>query len=137
MACELVAEDCEFTGSGDKGVSVGERTRVSLRNCRFLDCDIGLEVKDDSRALVEDSTFRGNRVAVHSYQKKWLYGRGGSTALAHCTLEGSRQADYLIEKRCELLLLGTPSGKVGEGDRRIRRVETLAEEWRPLLARAE
>jgi len=137
MNCRVEVEGCQFQGCGDKGISVGEDTHVRVLDCRIRNCKIGLETKDDSRALVVNSLFDGNDLAVHSYQKKWLYGRGGSTALVGCTLHGSRQADLSIKKRSDAVLIETKVATIADGINRVKTREELSAAWSLSLAEAE
>jgi hypothetical protein len=129
MGCRVRVEHCRFIGNGDKGISVGENTRLSAINCTITSCDIGIEVKDASAALVSETDFDDNRLAVHSYQKHWLYGNGGQTALASCRISGSREADLSIEKRSRLFLHNTQAARIAEGSQRVSIVDELGAEW--------
>lgn len=129
MSCDLRVSDCEFVRSGDKGISVGEKTRVFIDNCRMIGCNTGIEPKDASQALAQGTTFTECNIAVHSYQKKWLYGRGGMTALRDCRIENSRRADVSMEPRSDLTLCRTAISSVFDGADRIHTVDQLGDEW--------
>jgi hypothetical protein len=129
MSCKLTITDSEFLGSVDKGISIGEGSFIHLTNCELRNCETGIEVKDASRVLVRDTRFLMNQFAVHAYQKKWLYGRGGAVLLQRCRLEASRTADVWIEKRSSLDLLDTSFPTVAEEVERIRTIEQLGSEW--------
>lgn len=129
MTCQIRVDDCEFFDSGDKGISIGENTKVFIERCNIAGCDMGIEVKDASRALLRNCLFRENRVAVHCYQKKWLYGRGGNLALVDCVVRNTLGSDFWIEKRSDVLLMGTEFGTVCEGRERIETVNELPETW--------
>ena len=134
MGCRVKVERCRFEGSGDKGVSVGEGSQVLIENSEVIGCNIGIESKDASRALVVDTLFDGNTTTVHSYQKKWMYSGGGTTALVGCRIENSVEADAAIEKRSKLILLDTRIESVGEGSNRVVVVDDLGHEWGDLKA---
>ncbi|MCA8921850.1 MAG: CotH kinase family protein [Planctomycetes bacterium] len=134
MTCTLEVSECSFVGSGDKGVSVGEGTRLVLRDSVIERCWIGMELKDDCRALVYGTAFRGNRLALNAYQKKWLYPGGGRGALVGCTLERSEKVDVSLKRRTSLLLLNTQVGTADAGGR-LRVIEALPPEWAQLEAR--
>jgi hypothetical protein len=137
MNCRVEVEGCRFIGCRDKGISVGEDTQVRVIDCRIRNCKIGLETKDASRALVVESLFDGNDLAVHSYQKKWLYGWGGSTALVRSTLQGSRQADLSIKKRSDAVLVETKVATIADGIHRVKTRDELSAAWFPALAEVE
>jgi hypothetical protein len=69
--------------SGDKGVSVGERSHALVCDCRIESCSLGVAVKDLSQARIVSTTLAGNDAAVACYQKKALFG-GGSAELDYC-----------------------------------------------------
>jgi hypothetical protein len=129
MGCHVRVERCRFVGSGDKGISVGEGSRATVANCQILSCMTGIESKDDSRVLVRDSILDGNKVALHSYQKHWLYGQGGHTALASCIVRNSEEADLSIEQRSQVLLCGTAIATIAQGPDRVTVVDELGAEW--------
>lgn len=137
MTCQVDVRRCTFTGCGDKAISMGEATRITVQGCLIEDCVRGIELKDASRGLVVDSTFRGCGLAVNAYQKKPHYGQGGTGALVRCRLEGSRKADVSLKRRCRLVLVETP---VSTRDARPEQVEVApslrVEEWGPLLEQA-
>ncbi|MEZ6187757.1 MAG: CotH kinase family protein [Planctomycetota bacterium] len=134
MTCTLEVSECSFSGSGDKGVSVGEATRLVLSDCRVSDCHIGMELKDDCRALVYRTDFVGNRVTLNAYQKKWLYPGGGRGALVDCTISGSRKSDVSLKRRTRLYLLRTEVADADAGGR-LESVEALPQEYAELLDR--
>ena len=67
--------------NGDKGISVGERSNVSVRSSEFLENQIGIEVKDESIALVKDSTFKKNVKMYNIYRKKNEFSNSGCLSL--------------------------------------------------------
>lgn len=68
-------EDSRFQEVGDKGVSVGERSHITLRRVTVSDAMAGAVVKDGSVLEVAASTFRDIRLAsLMAYTKKPEYG---------------------------------------------------------------
>ncbi len=134
MSGRITVTNSSIKTSGDKGISVGERATLVVRDSQISQCKIGLEVKDASRALVMDSLFDGNDIALHAYQKKWLYGKGGSTAMVSCHIRHSTEADLSIEKRCDVLLVNTPVAKISNGSKRVMRTSKLPAVWEQLLS---
>lgn len=137
MTCQISLFNCQFIGSGDKGVSVGEETHALVSDSVIFNCKIGVECKDSSRALFLRTRFDANDVAVHSYQKKWMYRNGGSTALVECIVSNSKQFDASIEKRSDLTLVRTAIGRVEQGQSRIHTVNKLESIWNQLWSDAE
>lgn len=95
MACQLIVTGCRFLGCGDKGVSVGEGTKLLLSKSSATGCAIGVEVKDASWALLRQVELAGKVCALRAYRKKWLFPSGGRALLVDCTLGGVRDLDVL------------------------------------------
>ncbi len=81
MTSKAVVTSCEFRGSGDKGVSVGERTSVAIERSSFESCHIGVEVKDDSRAVMNRCTMTSSETPVNLYRKNLRYLHGGTLVI--------------------------------------------------------
>lgn len=73
LIIENIIEECF-----DKGISVGERSKVRILKNNITGCAIGIAVKDQSHAAIEENTISGTRTAVSLYQKKGVF--GGATA---------------------------------------------------------
>jgi hypothetical protein len=66
---------CEVKGARDKGISVGERSKVLVRNCSISDVGVGIACKDGSDAIASDCIVRNARIAAAmAYVKKPMYG---------------------------------------------------------------
>lgn len=72
-------------GCGDKGMSVGEDSIVTITSNVIANCVIGISVKDLSRATLVDNVLIENATGVSLYQKKPLYG-GATATLDHTIL---------------------------------------------------
>ncbi len=71
----LVKENI-FTGFKDKGVSVGEDSRVYFVGNRLNNNRKGLAIKDSSIVYVGENTFQDNEVDVDLYRKKKIFHGG-------------------------------------------------------------
>lgn len=129
MTCQLLVENCTFTSCGDKGISIGERSQVVVRSSDIVRCQIGIEAKDDSMVLIQNSSLWDNVIAFHAYQKKWIYNRGGRGLLLDCEIRGSTQAHASLESRARLDLVRTPIRVPDDPGNRIRRYEDIPERW--------
>lgn len=87
MTSRAVIVDSLFLNSGDKGISVGEDSALLTYNSRFQGCQIGLQVKDRSRATVLQSDFLENVLPVDAYKKNWRYDDGGHAQLLKCVFD--------------------------------------------------
>jgi hypothetical protein len=63
--------------SNDKGISIGEKSNVIVRNSSFNNNLIGVAVKDGSTANIYNSNFNNNSYQLAGYAKNWRYGGGG------------------------------------------------------------
>lgn len=62
-------------GIGDKGISVGEGSRLSTQDTNIHDAAIGLAIKDGSRVDAKMLVISQSKVGVSMYPKNWRYGR--------------------------------------------------------------
>lgn len=53
----------------DKGVSLGQHSSARITNSVFVNCNMGVVVKDSSSAFVQHSLFYGNGNAVYCFEK--------------------------------------------------------------------
>lgn len=73
----------QIHGSKDKCISVGETSDVIIRNNNLDSCDIGIAVKDGSKAEATSNTLKNNRLAITAYMKKPIYRFGGEIRLGN------------------------------------------------------
>ena len=78
MESNVLIDSSEIYLSGDKGISVGENSKVSIHNTHLFNNNIGLAVKDNSKANVIYTDFDNNILQISSYQKNYKYGNGGN-----------------------------------------------------------
>lgn len=132
MTCQVTVEACVFEGAGDKGISAGEASRAVVRAGRIVRCTIGIEAKDGSEVAAFNTTFDGNGVAWHAYQKKWAYRDAGAGALIDCDLRNSARADLSLEKRSALELVRTQYTTIDRGEDKLTVSQEPAPRWREL-----
>jgi hypothetical protein len=65
-----------FSGMRDKGMSIGEESRIFLSNNRFINNNNGVAVKDLSQAYFFQNRFQNNVLDINIYQKKRIFGGG-------------------------------------------------------------
>lgn len=73
-ARELHISDCVFSGFDDKGLSVGEASRVIIERCRISGNTTGIAAKDLSIVLCHNNVLSNNKTAYHVFQKKQIFG---------------------------------------------------------------
>lgn len=96
--------------SGDKGISVGEESRFTIKDSTISACAIGIESKDGSVVIGKNLRLNDNRVHVNAYKKNWRYGAGGETQLS--SVEFSADSNKLEADRYSSI---TVSGSVFQG----------------------
>ena len=91
-------------GTGDKGVSVGENSRLTARHLRLQRTAIGLASKDFSNAHFEDVSMQGGGVGLTLYVKKPEF--GPSSMSVDGLVMADIQMPYLVEKGAQLTVDG-------------------------------
>ena len=71
---EVNITDIDIHSSGDKAISVGERSRLYAKNINISESYIGIASKDFSSALVENLEIKNVPYCLAAYQKKPEYG---------------------------------------------------------------
>ena len=78
---QVTVDGVRVVGAGDKGVSAGEASQVTVRGLSVDGADFGIVSKDMSHVVVESATLTGVRVAgLAAYIKKPEYGAATMTA---------------------------------------------------------
>lgn len=72
----ILAKNNKFYDSPDKGISIGEGTKIMLFENQIYNNNLGIAVKDSSESYLIKNIFVGNKIAIDSYQKKPLFGGG-------------------------------------------------------------
>ena len=74
--------------TGDKGLSAGENSEVTVKNLIFDNTNIAIQSKDGTTVFVGDSKFLNNKVQLDAYQKNWRYGDGGKIEVKDSLFKG-------------------------------------------------
>lgn len=72
----VIIKNNEIRYSGDKGISVGEKSSVLITGNSVEDNQIGIAVKDSSRALISENIFDSNEINISCYVKKGIFNGG-------------------------------------------------------------
>ena len=86
MATRARIVGTRLEGSGDKGVSVGEDSRLMAKDNLVTRNKIGIQSKDASIAVLFSQTFSGNDKALDAFKKNWQYGGGGTIVVSKSKL---------------------------------------------------
>lgn len=80
-ARNLVIQENSVFNITDKGVSVGQASEAWIQRNLFVDCALGVAVKDyESKAYLDQNTFAYTQTGIAVYEKNLLKGGGWATA---------------------------------------------------------
>jgi hypothetical protein len=100
---KVSVHDCAFHWMGDKSISAGERSRVSVTSTRLSDSEVAIASKEDSRVDVRDTEFRRNRLGFSVYRNKPVFGGGSGSVTGGVFARNDR--DFSIEPGSNLELI--------------------------------
>ena len=93
---------CFVGGAGDKGVSVGENSRVNINQLELKNCYVAAASKDMSQVNIENTKVSASEVGFALYQKKSEF---GPSAMAVSSVElVNVTTPYLVEEGSTLLV---------------------------------
>ncbi len=69
----IIIRNVTVQESGDKCISVGERSAPLIQDSTLQGCNNGIAVKDGSQAVVERTIFAENEIAIAAYIKKSIF----------------------------------------------------------------
>lgn len=85
----------------DKGVSVGQRSSATIQNSIFINCNMGVGVKDSSHVVINQCLFYNNVYGVASYEKNAGYA-GGNAFISNSILSNSPDASVFRDSKSTL-----------------------------------
>ena len=82
MTTTMKASNNTFLNTGDKGISVGEWSEANITNSSFTNTIIGIEIKDKSKVIASNLTFKDSKnLDINLYNKNKRYNQGGTLIL--------------------------------------------------------
>ena len=96
--------DLKVEGTGDKGLSAGENSRMNARNVDLQDTAIGIASKDKSEFRIDGVRIHGSGLGVTLYQKKPEFGPASMEVTGLTMTDVSEP--YLIENGSKLSIDG-------------------------------
>ena len=97
--------NCQINQAGDKGVSAGEKSTLSVFETTVEGANIGFASKDQSKLTLDNCSANQTNYALVAFQKKPEYGPGNIKATGF-KADGAKTL-YLIERFSKLNLNGT------------------------------
>jgi len=82
----------------DKGVSLGQRSSATVTNSLFVNCNMGVAVKDSSTAAIRNCTFYGTLYPVACYEKN-VGLAGGNAQVVNSILSNSAEGPWMADSR--------------------------------------
>ncbi len=92
----------------DKGVSVGQQSTAHISHCTFVNCNLGLGLKDSCRVTVDHCTFYSNNFAVSCYEKN-PGSAGGNAVVTNSILSNSYEKSYFADNLSSIIISNTLS----------------------------
>jgi hypothetical protein len=105
MSSVVKIKNSSIKGSLDKGISVGERSKVFVTGTEIYQNKIGIESKDISSVDIYKSSFLDNKKDLNAYKKNWQYGGGGTIKLLDDSLAVDKE-NVSVDKHSLLYLYG-------------------------------
>ena len=84
--------------SGDKALSVGERSMLFMNDNLLTSNKTAIEAKDDSVAVILGNQILANQSALRGYMKNWRYEKGGRLIVCRNKLKDNGKALVLDKK---------------------------------------
>lgn len=99
---EVHVEQSAFHWMGDKSISAGARSRVTIDSTRLSDSEIAIASKEDSTVDVRDTEIRRNELGFALYRDKPIFGGGAGTVTGGLFAHNAR--DFSVEPGSRLEL---------------------------------
>lgn len=117
---DVRVSDISIKGAGDKGISVGEKSKVQIELSSISNSNIGLAAKDGSMAKISNSIIKDCNYALVAFKKKNEY----SAAQIHAQeikLENNKN-NILTEKKSKIMINGKKQANSTISDKDIRKL---------------
>src|SRR5690606_38547320 len=101
---DMFLNDIIIDKVGDKGLSAGENSRMTVKNVQIFNAEIALTSKDKSLLTVENAEIENCRVGITAFQKKSEFGPGDIVIKGFKMKEA--EVPYLIEAKSSLKIDG-------------------------------
>tara|TARA_Y200000002_G_C22684361_1_gene665390 strand:+ start:193 stop:2868 length:2676 start_codon:yes stop_codon:yes gene_type:complete len=84
--------------SKDKALSIGENSSVVIKNSKFSSNNIGVAIKDKSKAKIYNTSFKDNDIQVAGYAKNWRYSGGGNIEIYKSFFSSSKTNQFITTR---------------------------------------
>ncbi|MFH1890148.1 MAG: CotH kinase family protein [Candidatus Kuenenbacteria bacterium] len=98
----VLIEGNHIENSGDKCISIGEKSLDTIiDNNTLSNCNIGVEIKDESNVVIKNSTIKNNQIGLHAYIKKSVF--GPSITQVFDTIFKGNEKDIETKDDCQII----------------------------------
>lgn len=87
---EVMINNLIISDIKDKGISIGERSNIEIKNTTIENSYIGIAVKDDSKLDLYSSKLINNTNDVSAYNKKSVYKYGGKIKIINSQIDKTK-----------------------------------------------
>ena len=122
MDTRAVVINSRLVNNGDKGISVGEGSRLFAANNSIQDNVFGIQSKDGSVAVLTNQTIQNNQTALDTYKKNWQYGDGG-TIIANKSVFSDNQTLATADKDSKIIVFDSYAD-IGSPGRNIQFIDS-------------
>ncbi|MDC0642937.1 right-handed parallel beta-helix repeat-containing protein, partial [Candidatus Pelagibacter sp.] len=113
MESTVTLDNIFISSAVDKGISVGEGSKLNLYNSTIENSNYGLASKDSSKVNIYNSLFKDNKIQLSTYKKNWRYGESGSIEMKISKISSKKDNLIIGDKSGSIKILSTDiSGKL-------------------------
>ena len=102
-ATDIIIDSVSFNNITDKGISVGQQSTVYVTHCTFVNCNLGLGLKDSCQADINHCTFYGVNTPVACFEKN-PGSAGGNGMVRNSILSNSYDATYSSDNKSTITI---------------------------------
>ncbi|MCB8998844.1 MAG: CotH kinase family protein [Bacteroidales bacterium] len=99
----LLIDSVSVANIFDKGVSVGQNSSATIKHSTFINCTLGMGLKDLSQISIDHCSFYGTTIAVDCYEKN-PGSAGGIASLSNSILSNSSIKSYSADSMSSLII---------------------------------
>lgn len=100
-ASEVFIDSIVVFNVTDKGVSLGQQSTAIIQNSVFINCNMGVGVKDSARVKIDRSVFYNNVDAIAAFEKNPGQA-GGNVTVTNSILSNSSHSPYYADDKSKL-----------------------------------
>jgi hypothetical protein len=109
----VLISNSKIKGFNDKGISIGERSKVIIHGSKVQSNNIGVAVKDISHAYFVNTDFDSNFKDIAVYRKKRIF--GGGFAYIDALVSNAKKIKYEVDSQSKLFILNNQLSKKMQG----------------------